>query len=73
MGSGASGALALILLWLAFLCFFVAFHPGGIQVNGHDAQNPKDVILWLMQRVTTGSEHPSTDTGDVANQVMLWP
>jgi hypothetical protein len=67
MGQGASGALALILFWLAFICFYVAFHPGGIQVNGHPAQNPRDVILWLMQRVTQGA--PDIPTKDAT---VLW-
>jgi len=56
MGKGAAGAIALILLWVAFASFFVAFHPGGITVNGHPAQNPRDVILWLMQRFATGTK-----------------
>lgn len=72
MGEGASGALALVLFWVAFVSFFVAFHPGGLQVNGKPAQNPKDVILWLMQRVAQGSPNPTTDTGVAGNQVMLW-
>jgi hypothetical protein len=65
MGQGASGALALILFWIAFTCFFVAFHPGGIQVNGHAAQNPRDVILWLMQRIATGPSTPGTTSTTV--------
>lgn len=67
MGSGASGALALVLFWVAFICFFVAFHPGGLQVSGHPAQNPKDVVLWLMQRVAAGSPHPATQTGSASS------
>jgi hypothetical protein len=63
MGAGASGALALILFWVAFICFFAAFHPGGIKLaDGTPAQNPRDVILWLMQRVASGSPNPSTSS-----------
>lgn len=61
MGKGAAGALALLLMWIAFVCFFVAFHPGGIEVNGHSAQNPRDVILWFMQRIARGV--PAQDAG----------
>lgn len=54
MSGSSHFALALVLLWLAFLCFFVAFHPGGIQVNGHAAQNPADVIKYFMQKMAQG-------------------
>lgn len=63
MGKNAAGALALVLLWLAFAAFFVAFHPGGLELNGHAAQNPRDVVLWFMQRAAKGAP-PSTDTSN---------
>lgn len=51
MNKGTAGAIGLILLWVAFACFFIAFHPGGlIMPNGKAARNPRDVIVWLMQR-----------------------
>ena len=64
MNKGASGALALILLWVAFAAFFVAFHPGGItdpkfvtdsNPKGY-ARNPVDVLLWLIMRATRGPD-----------------
>jgi hypothetical protein len=55
MGKNAAGALALVLLWISLTSYFVAFHPGGIEINGHAAQNPRDVLLWLMQRLATGT------------------
>jgi hypothetical protein len=54
MSKGAAGAIALILLWVSFASFFVAVHPGGITINGHPAQNPRDVIMWLIQRLSKG-------------------
>lgn len=54
MNKGVAGALALVLLWIAFVAFFVAFHPGGLQIDGHPAQNPRDVILWLIRRAASG-------------------
>jgi hypothetical protein len=63
MNKGAAGALALILLWISFASFFVAFHPGGIRdpmfkttdnPQGY-ARNPADVIVWLMKRAASGS------------------
>jgi hypothetical protein len=49
--------MALLLLWIAFACFFVAFHPGGLVLdNGTQAQNPRDVILWFMERISEGPQ-----------------
>lgn len=67
MNKGTSGALALILLWVAFAAFFVAFHPGGIRdqmfvtkdnPNGQ-ASNPRDVVIWLIKRATQGPQDKS--------------
>jgi hypothetical protein len=55
VSKGVAGAFGLILLWMAFVAFFVAFHPGGIKLaDGTPAQNPRDVILYLIQRLTGG-------------------
>ncbi len=55
MSKGVAGAFGLILLWMAFVAFFVAFHPGGIKLaDGTPAQNPRDVIVYLIQRLTSG-------------------
>lgn len=82
MNNGASGALALILLWVAFAAFFVAFHPGGIAdpmfvTPGNPkgfARNPVDVLVWLIKRATQGGSNASatavpadTTTTPVAN------
>jgi hypothetical protein len=68
MNKGASGALALILLWVSFAAFFVSFHPGGIKdpmfaspdnPQGY-ARNPPDVIIWMIKRAISGS--PATSS-----------
>lgn len=70
MNKSAGGALALILLWVAFAAFFVAFHPGGISdpmfvtssnPKGY-ARNPVDVITWLIKRATQGPSASSSNT-----------
>lgn len=69
MNKGTTGALALILLWVAFASFFVAFHPGGIRdemFKSADnpqgiARNPRDVLIWLIKRASRGPE--TSDTG----------
>jgi hypothetical protein len=80
MGKGVAGAFGLILLWLAFVAFFVAFHPGGIKLaDGTPAQNPRDVVIYLIQRLTGGfgESKSSTATADEnapapATTVVLW-
>ena len=51
MSQNAKFAMSLVVLWLAFACFFTAFHPGDIQVNGKSAQNPSDVFKYAMQKI----------------------
>jgi hypothetical protein len=71
VNKGATGALALILLWIAFASFFVAFHPGGIRdpsfVDPKNnpaglARNPRDVLIWLMKRAAQGPFNASSVT-----------
>lgn len=72
MNKGASGALALILFWIAFTSFFVAFHPGGIRdpmfVNTDNpqgmARNPADVLIWMIKRAISGG--PGAAAGSAA-------
>jgi hypothetical protein len=63
MSKGVYGAFGLILMWLAFVSFFVAFHPGGLRSklfedpdkNPHGlARNPRDVVLYFVDKWTTG-------------------
>lgn len=56
--------MALVLFWLAFTCYYVAFHPGGIQLPGpdpdsgkgdtHGARNPSDVVKHLSNVAANG-------------------
>jgi hypothetical protein len=48
MSDGTYLAIALILFWMAGVALFVAFHPGGVEVNGKPAQNPADVVRYLI-------------------------
>ena len=42
MSKGSRFALALVLFWLSFACFYVAFHPGGLTRPGADPDyNPQ--------------------------------
>lgn len=55
MNDGTNFAIALILFWFAGLCMFVAFHPGGILVNGRQARNPVDVLRYIMEKANKGT------------------
>jgi hypothetical protein len=49
-------AFSLLLFWVAGVCFFAAFHPGGVSLSdGSPAQNPADIIKWLMTQASLGS------------------
>jgi hypothetical protein len=49
MNGAAKFAFGIVLLWLAGLCFFLAFHPNGVVLNGQKVSNPVDVLKWLIQ------------------------
>jgi hypothetical protein len=61
---GVMFAIALLLFWIAGLAFFTAFHPGGItKDNGDAAQNPTDVIKYLLAKGGEGASDSATITG----------
>jgi hypothetical protein len=63
VNDGTKFALALVILWLAGVALFVAFHPGGISVNGQPAQNPADVIRYFITLAGKGKTTPDTSDG----------
>jgi hypothetical protein len=51
-------ALAILLIFVAGILFFVALHPGGIQISDPNAKdgvrtanNPAEVLGYLMSKV----------------------
>jgi hypothetical protein len=52
MGDGTRLAIAILMLFLAMICFFFAFHPGGVQ----GVSDPDSMLNWLMQSVQTTSQ-----------------
>lgn len=56
-------AIGLLLLWIAGVAFFAAFHPGGVtNPDGSAASNPADIIKWLMVKGGEGA-NASTSAG----------
>lgn len=67
MGGGARLAIAIAILFLAMVCFFFAFHPGGVQ----GVSDPNTMLQWLMgefQNTASGNQlGASAITNDTAN------
>lgn len=45
MGGGTKLAIGILVMWLAMLFFFFAFHPGGVNL---EQDNPVGMLQWLM-------------------------
>lgn len=57
-------AIGIILLWLAGLAFFVAFHPNGVTMpDGKAARNPGDVLKYIIAEVHGGKSDNSGFSG----------
>lgn len=54
---GTRLAVAILMLFLAMIAFFFAFHPGGVQ---GPINNPRDMLQWLMQEFETASASPES-------------
>lgn len=44
MGGGTRLAVGILIMWLALVFFFFAFHPGGVQ----NVSSPGQMLQWLM-------------------------
>lgn len=64
MGDGTRLAVAILILFLAMVAFFFAFHPNGVaNADGSPVKNPADILQWLFgQWDTTVSGSPSGTT-----------
>jgi|HubBroStandDraft_5_1064220.scaffolds.fasta_scaffold261010_1 hypothetical protein len=56
MGDGTRLAIAILILFLAGVAFFFAFHPNGVA----NASNPDNALEWLFTAF-------STTSGDISN------
>jgi type II secretory pathway component PulC len=68
MGDGTRLAIAILILFLAMVAFFFAFHPSGVaNANGQPVNNPNEILQWLFgQWDTTVSGNTSTAGSNVA-------
>lgn len=51
MGDGTRLAVAILMMFLAMVAFFFAFHPHGVE----NVTNPDTALQWLMGEFTTAS------------------
>lgn len=62
MGDGARLAVAILILFLAMVAFFFAFHPSGVaNADGTPVNNPAEILKWLFGQWDT------TVTGSAAS------
>jgi hypothetical protein len=54
MGDGARLAIAILVLFLAMVAFFFAFHPHGVaNPDGTNVNNPGDILKWMFGAFNT--------------------
>jgi hypothetical protein len=63
MGNGTRLAIAILVLFLAMVCFFFAFHPGGVQ----GVSDPDTMLQWLMGEFENTSS-PTVSPADIGQQ-----
>jgi hypothetical protein len=61
MGNGTRLAIAILILFLAMVCFFFAFHPGGVQ----GVSDPDTMLQWLMGEFENTSNPVVTNAADI--------
>jgi hypothetical protein len=69
MSDGTKLAIAILVMWIALVFFFFAFHPGGVK----NVSNPGQMLKWLVDQfsnlaggnaTTTASLTSDTNTSD---------
>jgi hypothetical protein len=58
MEGGTRLAVAILVLFLAMVCFFFAFHPNGVE----NVKNPDSALQWLMGEFDVASSTPGSNT-----------
>jgi hypothetical protein len=49
MEDGTKFAIAVLAIFGSMVCFYFAFHPGGVQ----GVANPKDALSWIIKQFQT--------------------
>lgn len=56
MGDGTRLAIAILVMFLAMVAFFFAFHPGGVE----GVSDPDTMLQWLMGQYNTAATTPGS-------------
>jgi len=62
MEGGTRLAVAILVLFVAMICFFFAFHPKGVE----NVTNPDSALQWLMGEFDLASSSPGSNAANVA-------
>lgn len=64
MNGATKLALGTLLMWLAGLAFFVAFHPNGVVMpDGKPAKNPADILKYMIFEARGGAQNNGDNSG----------
>jgi len=69
MGDGVRLAVAILILFIAMVAFFFAFHPGGVQ----GVSDPATMLQWLMKQWDTTIADPSAKSASEATGTTQTP
>ena len=61
MSDGAKLAIAILVMWVAMVFFFFAFHPGGVK----NVSNPGQMLKWLVDEFTNLAGGSTSTTAEL--------
>jgi hypothetical protein len=67
MSDGTKLAVAILVMWIALVFFFFAFHPGGVK----NVSNPGQMLKWLVDEfanLTGGNSSATLTSANSASQ-----
>lgn len=75
MNDGPKLAIAILVMWVALVFFFFAFHPGGVK----NVSNPGEMLKWLVDEFTklaggsTAATLSDVTTGGTSTDNLSYP
>lgn len=69
MSDGTKLAIAILVMWIALVFFFFAFHPGGVK----NVSNPGQMLKWLVDEFSNlaGGTQTASLTADISGADAL--
>lgn len=72
MADGTKLAIAILVMWIALVFFFFAFHPGGVK----NVSNPGQMLQWLVNQfahLAGGNTPASLTSANSATDALSYP